>query len=185
MELTTKRLVLREFAEDDANSVLEYHSIPEFSRYYPWTDRTIDDEIEFVGMFIGWQQEQPRTKFQLAAVLKESGELIGSCGLRMERSDSTEGEIGYGMSPTYWGKGYATEAASEMVRLGFEEFGLHRISAQCIADNVASVRVLEKVGLLEEGRRREAEWMKGRWWDTLVFGILEKEWRARPRPHLK
>ena len=181
MELITERLVLREFTEDDAPAVFAYHFMPDYYRYYPLDGGTMDDAIEFVRMFTTWQQEQPRTKFQLAATLKGTGELIGNCGLRMERADSSEGMIGYEFSPLHWRKGYATEAASEMVRLGFEEFGLHRIATWCIAENVASARVLQKVGLLEEGRRREAEWMKGRWWDTLEFGILEKEWRATPR----
>ncbi len=69
-----------------------------------------------------------------------------------------------------------------MVRFGFEELGLHRIWSWCIADNVASARVLEKTGMRREGRQRETDWFKGRWWDTLLYGLLEDEWRASQRP---
>ena len=62
-----------------------------------------------------------------------------------------------------------------MVAYGFSELGLHRISSWCIADNVASARVLEKVGFQLEGRLRENEYFKGRWWDTLLYGLLESE----------
>ena len=55
---------------------------------------------------------------------------------------------------------------------------MHRISSWCIADNTASARVLERLGLRQEGRLRENEHFKGRWWDTLLFGLLESEWRA-------
>jgi RimJ/RimL family protein N-acetyltransferase len=56
--------------------------------------------------------------------------------------------------------------------------GLHRISSWCIADNTASTRVLEKAGFKLEGRLREHEYFKDRWWDRLLFGILEHEWHT-------
>jgi RimJ/RimL family protein N-acetyltransferase len=65
-----------------------------------------------------------------------------------------------------------------MVGYGFNELGVHRIWSWCIADNVRSVRVLERLGLRPEGRLREKEYFKGRGWDHLVFGMLEDEWRA-------
>ena len=63
------------------------------------------------------------------------------------------------------------------MRFGFEELGLHRIWGQTVADNVASQRVMEKLGMHPEGRLRETQWYKGRWWDTVVYGILDAEWR--------
>ena len=64
-----------------------------------------------------------------------------------------------------------------MLAYGFEELGVHRIWAHCVAENVASARVMEKIGMRQEGYLRESEWMKDRWWDTLVYAILEYEWR--------
>jgi RimJ/RimL family protein N-acetyltransferase len=78
----------------------------------------------------------------------------------------------------YWGNGYATEAASAMVAYGFDELKVHRVSASLVADNAASARVLEKLGMREEGRFREATQFKGRTWDALHYAILEPEWRA-------
>jgi len=77
------------------------------------------------------------------------------------------------------GHSYATEAARAIVAFGFATLGLHRFAAICVADNAASAHVPEKVGLRREGQLREVAQYKGRWWDELVYGILEDEWRAR------
>ena len=133
---------------------------------------------DFVQMFIGQQAEQPRRKFQLAITLPDDEQVIGNCGIRRKPEHDWEADIGFELAPEYWGRGYATEVTLDMVNFGFRELELHRISSSCIADNAASARVLEKVGLRPEGRLRENEYFKGRWWDTLLYGILEREWRT-------
>ena len=177
MQLTTERLVLREFREDDWRAVLDYQRDPLYLRYYPWEDRNEADVKAFVDMFRGWQEEQPRRRFQLAIVRREDGGLIGNCGLRRKPGNEWEADIGYELSPKHWGHGYATEAARAMVGFGFAELGLQRISSWCIADNVASARVLERLGFVREGRLRRNEYFKGRWWDTLLYALLAEEWR--------
>ena len=178
MELHTDRFILREFVPADWPAVLAYQRDPRYLQYYEWNERTPDDAQRFVQMFLEQQAEQPRRKFQLAVVLKGSGQLIGSCGIRKASADAHEADIGYELSPDQWGHGYATEAARVIVRFGFAELGVHRIWAWCIADNVASARVLEKLGLKLEGRLRDKEYFKSRWWDTLMYGILENEWHG-------
>lgn len=178
MKLETERLILREFDDNDWPDVLAYQSDPRYLRYYPWSKRTPEDVQAFVRMFIDQQQEQPRTKFQLAVVLKSGDKLIGNCGIRMASARAHEADIGYELSPDHWGQGYATEAARAFLHYGFTERQLHRICSGCIADNVGSVRVLEKIGMRLEGRLREKDHFKERWWDTLMFAILEHEWRT-------
>ena len=178
MELHTDRLILREFVPADWTAVLAYQRDPRHLQYYEWTDRTPEDVQRFVQMFIDQQTEQPRRKFQLAATLKISGQLVGNCGIRQASSGAHEADIGYELSSDHWGYGYATEAARAVVQFGFTELHVHRIWAWCIADNAASVRVLEKLGMQLEGRLREKEHFKGRWWDTLVYAILEDDWKG-------
>ena len=180
MQLTTERLVLREFREDDWRAVLDYQRDPLYLRYYPWEDRSEADAREFVDMFRGWQAEQPRRRFQLAITRRDDGGLIGNCGVRRKPGNEWEADIGYELSPRYWGCGYATEAAWAMVDCGFRELGLRRISSWCIADNVASARVLERLGFKQEGRLRSNEFFKGRWWDTLLYALLAEEWQCTP-----
>ena len=133
---------------------------------------------DFVQMFVDQQAEQPRRKFQLAITLPDSGRVIGNCGIRRKPENDWEADIGYELAPEYWRRGYATEAALAMVNFRFRDLGLHRISSWCIADNAASAGVLERVGLRLEGRLRENEYFKGRWWDTLLYGLLVSEWRT-------
>lgn len=176
MRRRTPRLLLRDFLPDDWRAVLAYQSDLRYQRYYPEVTRDEPAARRFVAMLIAMAEETPRCSFQLAITLPEDGQLIGNCGLRRRSVDATEGDIGYELDPTFWGRGYATEAAREMLRFGFAELRLHRIWAECIAENRASARVLEKVGMRQEGRLREKEWMRGRWWDVLIYGILAHEW---------
>ncbi|PKB72097.1 MAG: GNAT family N-acetyltransferase [SAR202 cluster bacterium Io17-Chloro-G6] len=176
MQITTERLVLREFKPEDWREVLAYQQDPCYLEYYPWITRTESDVREFVQWFLDEQAESPRTRFQLAVILRETGKLIGNCGIRRKPDNAWEADIGYEIAPDYWRNGYATEAAAALMEHGFNEMGLHRISSWCIAENGASARVLQKLGMREEGRLRENEFFKGRWWDTLIFGILKDEW---------
>lgn len=178
MILTTRRLVMREFKEEDWPAVLAYQSNPLYLRYNPWNVRTEQDVRAFVGMFLEQQLQVPRMKFQLAITLPSTGQLIGNCGIRKRSLDAREADIGYELDPRFWGKGYATEAASKMLEFGFREMGLHRVWAWCLAENVASAHVLRKIGMRQEAHLRENEWLKNRWWDTLYFAMLDREWHA-------
>ena len=176
MLLTTDRLELREFVEADWPAVLAYQSKPPYLRYYPWVTRTATEVQAFVQQFIDWQQEKPRTRFQLAIELTAEGRLIGNCGLRMQGVETRQAELGYELDPEYWGRGYATEAAGAMVIFGFKDLNLDRIWATCLSENTASARVLEKLGLRQEGHLRHNRWFKKQWWDTLLYGLLKQEW---------
>ena len=180
MQITTERLRLREFAHDDWRAVLDYQRDPLYLRYYPWTDRTVDDVRDFIRMFLDWQEERPRRRFQLAIVRRCDDRLIGNCGIRRAPDSDDEAELGYELNPDYWGQGYATEAASAMVRFGFDRLGLQSITSWCIADNTASARVLERLGFSLERRQRRQEYFKGRWWDTLDYALAASEWQPPP-----
>jgi RimJ/RimL family protein N-acetyltransferase len=177
VRIETARLVLRELREEDWEAVLAYQSDPRYLRYYEWESRSADEVRAFLGMLIGRQSEVPRTKFQLAIELKADGRMIGNCGARLPEAGSRVADIGYELAPDEWGKGYATEAARAMRNYGFEVLGAHRVWATCVADNVGSAHVLEKLGLRLEGRLRDNAFYKGRWWDELIYGMVESEWR--------
>jgi [ribosomal protein S5]-alanine N-acetyltransferase len=176
VQIQTERLLLREYTETDWPAVLEYQRDPRYLRFNTWNDRTEEQVRAFVQAFVDAQREQPRKRFAFAVTLKVNGQLIGNSNLRKNRPEDRVGEMGYEIAPLYWGNGYATEAAHAIVELGFARFNLHRISAWCIAENTASSRVLEKLGMRLEGRLREQEWLKGRWWDALLYAILDREY---------
>ncbi|HEX5807404.1 MAG TPA: GNAT family protein [Anaerolineales bacterium] len=183
MKLETERLILRDFVKDDWRRVLEYQSDSLYLRYNNWTERTPGAVQEFVGWFLNQQAQQPRIKYQLAIVLKSTNQLIGNCGVRMESADAFEADMGYELDPKHWQRGYATEAAHAIVDVGFGSLGVHRIWAHCVADNIGSAHVLEKLGMKLEGQLREKEYYKGRWWDTLIYGILAREWEIHKQTH--
>jgi len=177
MILRTERLLLREFNTADFSEVFDYQNDSHYLRYYPWSVRTFLEVKNVVQSFIDQQHERPRTKFQLSIILKSKDRLIGNCGIRKGHLEDKDAEIGYEISPQHWGLGYATEAARAILDFGFTDLKLHRISATTIVENIASVSVMQKLGMQKEARLRENRWMKGRWWDTLVYSILENEYR--------
>lgn len=176
MKLETERLILRDFVEDDWHAMLAYTSDPLYLRYNDPIEGTKERAQEFIGWFLAQQKEEPRIKFQLAITLKSNGLLIGNCGIRMDGVNSVEANIGYELDPKHWNHGYATEAARAIVDFGFARFGVHRITADCIAENTGSVHVLEKLGMKLEGHFREHKYFKDRWWDSLIYAILADEW---------
>jgi Acetyltransferases, including N-acetylases of ribosomal proteins len=126
-------------------------------------------------MFIAQAAERPRTKFQLAIEIP-SGEIIGSCGIRITSPDGKQGSFGCELGQAYWGKGYAYEAACAVIGFGFTELGLHRIYAETISHNSSAIRLAEKLGMRVEGELREDRYFKGRWWNTTILSILRSEW---------
>ena len=148
--LETKRLLLRQFRPEDAADNYRIYSDPQ--------------TMEFMGKppeSIGFEREQIRKhaanyyeKFGFglwAVVLKEKDQLIGRCGLlRQEIENATEVEVSYLPDRNFWGRGLATEAAREVVKLGFERYEFPRIIALIMPENTASVRVAEKVGMKYE-----------------------------------
>ena len=98
--------------------------------------------------------------------------LVGSVALWVESEQHRRGELGFVFSPAVWNQGLATEAARELIRFGFAELGLHRISATCHPDNAASARTLVKAGMSQEGRLQHHLLARGHWRDSLLFAVV-------------
>lgn len=180
MRIETERLILREFREEDWHTMAAYWSTPLHQRYYePVPDRAAWVR-ELVDMLIAAQAEEPRLTRQLVVTLKGGDDrMIGNCGVRINDLDLAEGNIGYELRADMWGRGYATEAAGAMLAYGFNELGLHRIWAETVGENLGSQHVLTKLGMRREAQFREHQWYNDRWWDTLIYAMLDHEWRAR------
>lgn len=179
MILETERLILREFVAEDWRAVYAYQNDPRYLEFYEWEHRTEQEVKSFVQMFLDQQQQSPRIKFQLAIVLPATNKVIGNVGIRKRDMKAYNAELGYELDPREWNNGYASEAAAAMLKFAFEQLRLHRVAARVIANNGNSIRLLEKLGMRQEGRLREEEFFKGRYWDVLVYGLLKDEWRWR------
>jgi len=123
------------------------------------------------------QLQLPRTAFRLAITILPQDRMRGIVKLSRQWEAIREWEVGWAVHPEEWGKGYATEAAWQVMDYAFRELSVHRIVAFCHADNRASVRVMEKLGMHQDGRLRETRWLNGMWWDEYVYGVLEREWK--------
>jgi [ribosomal protein S5]-alanine N-acetyltransferase len=175
--LKTERLILRGFTLKDAPDVQRLAGEWEVARTllsvpHPYENGVAEEWIsEHASVF------ERGEGVNFAVVLRERGELCGSVGLLINPRDANA-ELGYWIGVPYWGRGYATEAAREVVRYGFEQLGLHRIYAAHFGNNPASGRVLRKIGMAYEGTRREHHRKWGEYEDRVEYGLLLGEWQA-------
>ena len=139
--------------------------------------------IAFWDRLTGARSKAPRTRFELAVILPATGALIG--GVRIDVIDAarSQGDIGYALYPGFWSQGYGTEAASELIRFGFEDLGLNRIWATCDVTNAASIRVLEKSGMCcHRTLPRGGPSRKGQQ-ASYLFGLAVEDFRRRSLSH--
>ena len=183
--IRTERLVLRDFEEADWEAVHSYGSDLEVVRYMDWGPNTQEETKKFIQRAIAHQKEQPRRIYTLAIVLKPKNKLIGGCGIYVSNPENREGWIGYCLNRNLWRQGYATETAKALLKFGFDQLNLHRIFATCDSANTASARVLEKTGMQREGHFREHKWAKGKWRDSLLYAILDYEWKQLASTNIK
>ncbi len=175
--LTTDRLILREFREDDFAAVHEYGCDPEVVRYMPWGPNSEEDTRSFIERAIVCRLDDPRHTYELAVALKDGGRLVGGCGIHAINFSNRSAYMGYCFHRDAWGRGYATEASRALLAFGFGQLGLHRMAATCDTGNAASAKVLEKIGMRREAHLREDTLLRGQWRDSYLYAILEDEWK--------
>ncbi len=128
------------------------------------------------------RQLRSNAALNLWIIEKSSGRLVGGVGLRDPHPVHRSAELGYWIGQPFWGRGYATEATSALVRLGLGPMHLRRLEACVFRGNERSAHVLQKLGFRHEGTRRRAFLVQGRWVDDVMFGLLRPP-RTLPAPH--
>ena len=171
--LTTGRLVLRPWQLTDVDAVLAYASDDEFRRYLaipePYERR---DAEQFVAtMLLRDWQVHPTFAITL------SGEAIGDINARVDAKHHLA-EIGYGISRPHWGVGYTTEAARAVVGWAFETYGLAKVMARADSRNVASWRVMEKLGMRREGLLRGHRVLREERRDEVLYGVMCEDFKS-------
>ncbi|MDX2077536.1 MAG: GNAT family protein [bacterium] len=117
---------------------------------------------------------------------RDDDHLLGNCHIEIESQPSRHGWVSiYIGEPDDWGKGYGTEAMGVLVRFGFMELNLHRISLNVFSYNERGMKSYEKVGFVHEGTTREALYRDGTYHDIHVMGILRHNWMAKHHPEVK
>ncbi|THE14087.1 N-acetyltransferase [Bacillus timonensis] len=170
--LETERLRLREIVHIDAQGIFDCFSNHEVTRYYgqdPITE--LKQAEQFVEFFANSYKEKRGIRWGIE--LKEREGLIGTIGFNAWSPKHKRAEIGYELHPQYWRKGYVSEAASEVIRYGFNELGLTRIGAVVFLENEASNDLLAKLGFEKEGVLRNYMYQNGIPHDTNVYSLLK------------
>jgi RimJ/RimL family protein N-acetyltransferase len=177
--VTTERLTIRPAEQRDALPTFAFRSLPEVGR---WITAEATDPQAWADDFGG--------RLADTLVVEKDGVVIGDLMLRFEdpwaqaevrdRAVGTQVEIGYTLDPAYGGQGYATEAVREELRICFQELGVRRVIAQLFADNLASRRLLERLGMrCEQHTVKDSLHRDGEWLDGMMYAMLAEEWQTR------
>jgi ribosomal-protein-alanine N-acetyltransferase len=180
IELFNERLKLRLIEFSDLNAIHSLHSLTETDRYNTLgIPETIKVTKEIITPLISDNQQQNILNYTFAIEELRTGTFIGLLGFKLGAKKYNNAEVYYKLNLDYWGKGYATEALNLVLDFGFKNLKLHRITAGCAIDNIASIKVLEKVGMKREGHARQILPLKSGWSDNFEYAILETDERKK------
>lgn len=188
IEILTPRLLIRRFRDSDLDALLAYRNDPEVARYQGWNiPYSRESALEFLAEMKD-KQPTPGEWLQLALELRnrplslgaraEGEGIIGDLAFHLMKSDSRQAYLGYSLSRAHWGQGYAGEAVRALLGYLFRERDLHRIVAECDAENIASQKLLERLGFRREAHLVENVFFKGQYGSEYHYAILEREWRS-------
>lgn len=173
--LEAENLILRPLQTSDLDDLFEYAQDPDVYSYgmwqpYPSREACADDLNSLIKRY------DAGTLWWWALVSKGDGKMIGRCELTDVVPHVGRADIGYALNKKYWGKGYATEAIQKVMTYAFEAMTLNRIAATVLADNAASIHLLEKLGMTREGTLRQDTKIRGFLEDVHLYAILKSEW---------
>jgi [ribosomal protein S5]-alanine N-acetyltransferase len=177
LPIQSERIILRRFRLVDIPDLLEFVAHPSVANEVQEMGSSESEIQDYITLQNSFQPFEPHKVFDLGIERITEGKVIGILTTIIKHH--RKAEIGYGLGIAHRGLGYATEAARALINTCFTELGLHRVQAIASSGNLASVRVLERLGMKLEGRLREANLREGKWCDLYYFGMLENEWRSK------
>jgi len=181
LHLETPRLNLRPFQESDLEAFLAYRNDPDVARYQSWDIPYLPEKgSQFIDLMKMSDPTSQGEWYQVAVELKPTGELIGDVAFCTMLHDEKQALMGYSLARPYWHHGYAFEAVGCLLQYLFDERGLHRVVAECDMENVASWKLLEKLGFRREAHLVENIFFKGTYGSEYHYALLRREWQKRP-----
>nr|WP_315148875.1 GNAT family protein [uncultured Flavobacterium sp.] len=171
--LETERLLLRRLVNEDVNEIFALRSNTEVMKYIPRPlVLTNEDALKHIEMID--EKIDSNEGINWAISLKDNPKLIGIIGHYRLKPEHYRAEIGYMILPEYQGQGIITEAINKVVKYGFDVMQLHSIEAAIDPENFASEKVLQKNGFVKEAHLKENEYYDGKFLDTVIYSILNK-----------
>ncbi len=172
--LKSERLDLKPINFSDLEAIHELHSLPETDEFNALgIPENIEQSRAIVGQWISENQKENNQVFTFS--INFQSQFIGLIALNLGKEKYKNAEIWYKLHLDFWNKGFATEALKTLINFGFNDLKLHRISAGCAVENIGSIRVLEKVGMTLEGRKRQNLPLKTGWSDNFEYAILSSD----------
>lgn len=178
IEITSERLNLRLIVLSDLDMIHQLHSLPETDEYNALgIPKNIEETKSIIEPWIQENNLSEIRNYTFAIESKLDKGFIGLFGLKLGNKKYKSGEVWYKLHPEHWKKGYATESLNAVINFGFKNLRLHRIEAGCAVNNIGSIKVLEKAGMIKEGRGRKILPLKSGWSDNYKYSILETDKR--------
>lgn len=181
LPIRTERLLLRTHRPSDLDRLMEVYNDPDSIRFTPlgpW-DRG-QGEAQIAKRML--RTDYPGEAGGLGLVLDVGGELVGDVVLFPVPGERDTAEIGWGIHPAHRGHGYAEEGARAVLDLAFGHYRLHRVITHVIAENGASSRICERLGMRREAHHVRSTWARGEWRDMIVHALLAEEWPPEGNP---
>ncbi|RPF50606.1 GNAT family N-acetyltransferase [Aquisalibacillus elongatus] len=170
--LETDRTLLRPIDHHDAEDMFEYASKHEVADQVTWpVHQTIEDTHQFIDIVLDRYQYGKVAPWGIYH--KQDKKIIGTADFVWWNSDHSVAEIGYVLSPEYWGQGIVPEVVKTIVDFGFNEMNLVRIQAKCFDHNPNSERVMQKVGMEYEGLMKKRYYVKGEYKTIKIYAIVK------------
>lgn len=177
IDIATVRTRLRPITISDLEAIHTLHSYPAVAKYNTLEIPTsVEDTRAVILPWIADNVAQPVTNYTLAIEYQNNGECIGLFGLKLGPKKYKRAEVWYKILPSYWNQGIATEVLRAVICFGFDQLALHRIEAGCAINNLASIKVLEKVGMVREAHRRQILPLASGWSDNYEYALLASDW---------
>ena len=175
MQLYTERLLLRDITMDDKQDIFNYRSDAEANKFQGWIPETLEDVESFIQRNTK-EFNQPESWYQLLITDKETKVVIGDIGVHFLGVENVQAELGITLSPSFQGKGYASEVLEGIIDYLFNDLHKHRITASVDPDNTASIQLMERIGLRKEGHFVKSLFWKNNWVDDVIYAVLHEEW---------
>lgn len=176
--MQTERLTLRLIDYSDLESIHELHMLSETDQFNTLgIPESIEETKAIIERWIADTKLGEIKNYTFAIEDRLDSRFIGLFGLKLGDEKYRQGEVWYKIHVNHWKKGYATEALIAVIEFGFGSLRLHRIVAGCAIENMGSIRVLEKAGMLREGRGRQVLPLKSGWSDNFTYSILDTDER--------
>jgi len=174
--LKSERIHIRSILDSDLEAIHNLHSLPETDRFNTLgIPENIEQTKEITNLWLAENNKEKTQKFTFTVELIEGKKFIGLIALNLGKEKFKTAEVWYKFHPAFWNKGYATESLKRIIDFGFKVLKLHRIEAGCAIENIASINVLEKAGMVREGQKRKVLPLKTGWSDNFEYAILSTD----------